>query len=121
MRTVELKTREQVESELLDNWSIDNTDLEVLPWIQDQSGIYCNIQVIATNTGYTSEYKIRLDVLTIDHIPVKSFIGKSAENMRKHVARFFDSQGYNLSYEHLAYIGFELSKAQLQTSKYIQD
>lgn len=82
-------------------------------WQQDKSGFYCLINVIKSG-------EIRLDVLTSTHSPAISFEGK-AENVRKFAMRYAEQQGWSISLEHAAYIGYELARAEILDAKYVQD
>lgn len=90
-------------------------------WIQDNSGYYTLINWIDTDN-------VRLDVMDKDDTPVISFQGK-AEDVRKHIMQDFDQWNpsgrekhrEDISYEHAAYIGAELARAELLKEKYIQD
>lgn len=130
----------------MDEWKL--IEVEDVEWQQDKSGFYCVLNVLPkmneincdncqkcgeTICGNdtenfrcfdpTLEYclsKIRLDILTSDHSPAISFQG-TATAVRKHVMRYAEENGWDLSYEHIAYIGYELARAEMLGSDYIQD
>ena len=95
----------------MDKWKlIKVNDIE---WMQDKSGFYCLVNVMPTN-------EIRLDIMTSTHSPAISFQGDAA-NVRKAAMRYAEENGWSLSLEHAAYIGYELARAEIQGTEYIQD
>ena len=89
-----------------------------LDWIQDDSGHYTYIHSVEIGI-------VRLDIMTTDNDPVMSFQGK-ADDVRKAVMRWFQSRisqkaGLGISLEHAAYIGAELTKAEILGINYTQD
>lgn len=95
----------------MDKWKLIKVgDVE---WQQDKSGFYCLINVLSTGD-------VRLDVLTSSHSPAVSFQGK-AENVRKAAMRYAEENGWSISLEHAAYIGYELARAEIQGNEYKQD
>jgi len=94
-----------------DKWTL--IKVKDIKWQQDKSGYYCLINALPNGD-------IRLDILTSNHSPAISFEGK-AENVRKTAMRYADEQGWTLSAEHAAYIGFEIARAENLTTDYIQD
>lgn len=85
-------------------------------WKQDESGYYTLINWIDANT-------VRLDIMDKNDMPVVSFQGE-ADDVRKYMMQHFGYLGKNwplFSYEHAAYIGAELARAELLKSDYVQD
>lgn len=93
------------------NWKL--IEVEHVEWEQDKSGFYCLINV-------EPDGKIRLDLMTSTHSPAVSFQGIAAD-VRKFAARYCEQQGWMLSLEHAAYIGYEIARADYDREKYVQD
>ena len=55
--------------------------------------------------------------MSVRDIPLVSFFG-AAENVRKAIANWFADSGYKVSLEHMAYIGYEICKA--ESEGYVQ-
>ena len=101
----------------MDKWKLIN--VTAIEWQQDESGYYCVINFV--NVDEESEERIvRLDILTTSDQPAISFQGY-AENVRKTAMKYAEANGWNMSLEHAAYIGYELHKAEEQGTQYIQD
>ncbi len=88
-------------------------EVEHVEWEQDKSGFYCLINPLADGL-------IRLDLMTSTHSPAVSFQGQAAD-VRKFVAKYTEQQGWILSAEHMAYIGYEIARAELMQALYVQD
>ena len=90
-------------------------------WIQDDSGYYTLINWIDDNN-------VRLDIMDSFDTPIISFQGK-ASDVRKHFMQNVDICSrcitsclrYITSFEHAAYIGAELARAELLKTDYVQD
>ena len=95
----------------MDKWKL--IKVKNIEWQQDKSGFYCLVNVL-------SDEELRLDILTSDHSPSISFQGK-AENVRKHAMKYAEQQGWSISLEHAAYIGYELARAEILGKNYVQD
>lgn len=95
----------------MDKWQLIRA--EDTEWEQDKSGYYCLINPLPNG-------EIRLDILTSTHSPAISFEGK-AQNVYKCAMRYAEEHGWSLSYEHIAYIGYELAMAEILGKDYIQD
>lgn len=95
----------------MDKWKIIN--VKKTEWEQDKSGFYCIINVVSDNA-------VRLDVLTSNHSPAISFQGEAAD-VRKYAMKYAEKQGWPLSLEHAAYIGYELARAEMLGEDYVQD
>lgn len=89
-------------------------EVEPLEWKQDKSGFYCLINVIE------SRGDIRVDLMTSTDSPAVSFQGKPAD-VRKYLARYTEQHGLMLSAEHMAYIGYEIARAEYFGTEYVQD
>lgn len=88
-------------------------EVEHVEWEQDKSGFYCLVNVL-------SDGQIRLDLLTPTHSPAISFSGEAAD-VRKFAARYVEENGLMLSAEHMAYIGYEIARAEILLNSYVQD
>ena len=89
---------------------IEVTNVE---WAQDKSGFYTLINVLPTG-------EIRLDVMTSSHSPAISFQGEAAD-VRKAAMKYAEQNGWSLSLEHAAYVGYEIARAELMQGLYEQD
>ena len=87
--------------------------VEKTEWEQDDSGHYSIIVYVESSN------EVRLDLMLHVQEPVISFQG-DADDVRKAVMQYVDSNCCNISAEHAAYIGSELSKAALLKSEYVQ-
>lgn len=89
------------------NWEL--VKVQSLEWQQDQSGIYTLI--------HSTPQGVRVDIMRAeDDYPLRSYMGRAGD-VRKQLARDWE----DLSLEHSAYIGFELARAELLRSNYVQD
>lgn len=88
-------------------------EVEHVDWKQDKSGFYCLINVLESG-------EIRLDLMTSTDSPAVSFQGQAAD-VRKFVAKYVEQQGWMLSAEHMAYIGYEIARAEILEDSYVQD
>lgn len=93
-------------------------EVEHIDWKQDKSGFYTLINVV--DVGKFANNVIRVDFMTSTHSPAVSFQG-SPPDVRKHIARYVESEGLALSAEHIAYIGYEIARAEILGKDYIQD
>ena len=82
-------------------------------WMQDKSGYYTLINVLPDG-------RIRLDFMAGDHTAAVSFAG-NASDVRKCFARYTEKNGMMLSAEHMAYVGYEIARAEILLDSYIQD
>lgn len=96
--------------------TVDFTECKI-----DTSDIMCYINYIEKSDN------VRIDFLRAsDSSLLKSFVGKS-DNVRKACMQYLedltsDNNGINfMSLEHAAYIGSELTKAEILKTAYIQD
>lgn len=87
--------------------------VEHVEWEQDASGYYTLINFIEDDI-------IRLDFMTSNDFPAISFQG-IASDVRKAFARYTEENGMMLSAEHMAYIGYEIARAELMQALYVQD
>ncbi len=111
----------QTEEELNENWTLNYA--EPSECIMDNSGIYTVInrqEKTETHKQYAgTRISVRIDVMTIDNVPVISFQGQ-AEDVRKAVIRWIENRSFwELSIEHASYIGAELERA-VSDTKYVQ-
>ena len=91
-------------------------ELVIVPkteWQQDDSGYHSLI-------NYVSDGIVRLDLMLHVQEPVISFQGQ-ADNVRKAAMQYVDENCCNISAEHAAYIGSELTHAAFLANEYIQD
>jgi hypothetical protein len=95
----------------MDKWKLIN--VENIEWEQDKSGYYSIINPLPDGN-------VRLDILTSTHSPAWSWQGE-ASDVRKCFARYSEQNGWSLSAEHIAYIGYELARAEILGKDYIQD
>ena len=95
--------------------------------MDDTTGVYTVINRVVipgTHKGIAGErIEIRVDVMSADDEPVRSFQGL-AHDVRIRVARFLseyrpETSLCHLSYEHAAYIGAEIQRAETD-SQYVQ-
>ena len=97
------------------NWELKRTDN--VEWAQDDSGVY-------TLIACTPDNELRVDVMgTTDNMPVVSFIG-TEHNVRITLMRWLSDNVENVSLEHAAYIGRELTRADnciAEQTEYVQD
>lgn len=93
------------------NWKL--IEVEPLEWMQDKSGYYTLINFVGDNI-------IRLDFMTSTDMPLVSFQG-IASDVRKAFARYTEKNGMMLSAEHMAYVGYEIARAELMQGLYVQD
>ena len=93
-------------------WQLNRIEADQ-PCIMDNSGVY-------TTVHYITGGIIRIDLFDNDNNPLQSFSGK-ADNIRKVFCEFLDLNGYMLSYQHVSYIGQEITKAAMLKTDYIQD
>jgi len=96
------------------------------PWKQDNSGVYVLIY------WRPNECDCRLDVMTVSDEPIISFAGPT-EAVRKAFCDWAENESVLavvgesealsgvLSFEHLTYIGKELSRCHRMAETYIQD
>lgn len=82
-------------------------------WQQDKSGFYTLINVLPSG-------EIRLDIMTSTDSPAISFQGEAA-NVRKAAMKYAEQQGWSMSLEHAAYIGYEIARAEVLLDSYVQD
>ena len=82
-------------------------------WMQDKSGYYTLINALPDG-------RVRLDFMTSDHTAAVSFAG-NASDVRKRFAQYTEENGMMLSAEHMAYIGYEIARAEILLDSYIQD
>ena len=93
------------------NWEL--IEVPHIEWQQDKSGYYTLINVLPDG-------RIRLDFMTIDNVPNVSFAGE-ASDVRKAFARYTEKNGTMLSAEHMAYVGYEIARAEILLNSYVQD
>jgi len=90
----------------IENWTL--VKVPELSWIQDNSTLYGVIYAMPGSL-------VRVDIMsTLDDVPMRSYVGK-ANDVRKAIAR-----DWPISAEHASYIGYELARAELQGSAYVQ-
>lgn len=82
-------------------------------WRQDDSDYHSLI-------NYVRDGVVRLDLMLHVQEPVISFQGK-ADDVRKAAMQYVDENCCNISAEHAAYIGSELTRAKFLGIEYIQD
>ena len=108
------------------NWAL--IKVKQTNWIQDNSGYYVLINYIRircrtckTACNNCIDGHVRLDVMDTDDMTVISFQG-SASDVRKHIMQSVDQCNvWHLSFEHAAYIGYELARCELMQGLYVQD
>lgn len=104
------------------NWQLIRVD--DIKWTQDKSGLYCYIAWDMLTDS------VRLDLMRdVPSItcPVVSFIG-DADNVRKAFMQYMESRkwvnfpnsGFDISIEHAAYIGSELTRCDTERIDFIQ-
>ena len=79
----------------------------------DNSGVY-------TVISFTSDEKIRVDLMTTDDEPVISWQGHNVDALRKDVISVLSMEP-DFSAEHASYIGAELIRCELMESAYVQN
>ena len=82
-------------------------------WRQDDSNYHSLINYVGSGI-------VRLDLMLHIQEPVTSFQGQ-ADDVRKAAMQYVDENCCNISAEHAAYIGSELTRAKFLGTKYIQD
>ena len=82
-------------------------------WKQNDSKYYSLI-------AYIEPDKVRLDLMLHVQEPVISFQGQ-ADNVRKAAMQYIDENCCNISAEHAAYIGSELTRVKWLGSEYVQN
>ena len=82
-------------------------------WQQDDSKYYSLIV-------YVGEGAVRLDLMLHVQEPVISFQGQ-VDDVRKAAMQYVDENCCNISAEHAAYIGSELTRAAFLEDEYVQD
>jgi hypothetical protein len=100
------------------DWELEHVTSK--EWEQDTSGLYTVIHRVVTpgvHKGIAGErVEIRVDIMSADDEPVRSFQSVSPHDLRIAVARFLSAYRPEMgishcSYEHLAYIGAEIQRA----------
>jgi hypothetical protein len=98
-------------------------------WEQDTSGLYTvvhRIAILGVHKGIAGErIEIRVDIMSSDDEPIRSFQSMNPHDLRIAVARFLsewrpETSIAHCSYEHLAYIGAEIQRAYMDEN-YKQD
>ena len=96
--------------ELVELGELNNRDC-----VLDNSGVYTAINRVTENDVHKGvagqRVKVRVDVMDAEtDMPIISFQGP-AEVVRKRLGDYLDYNGYDLSTEHLMYIGAEIERA----------
>jgi hypothetical protein len=95
------------------NWQLNRVDTDI-EYVPDAYGIFVYI-----NWDLLTD-SVRLDIMKND-VPLQSFAG-TANNVRKHTIRWlFDNATWLLTWQHIAYIGYELARCDAERIDYVQD
>lgn len=94
-------------------WKIIQTSDNEIEWQKDDSGIYSLIT-------WNPSDNVRCDLMSDNHEPIVTFVGKS-DNVRKAICKFCSDNQIHLSDQHASYIGRELTRAEFETTSYNQD
>ena len=98
------------EDSIVTKWClIKATDVDCT---MDDSGVYTVINRMDEKHGVIHPF-VRADLMTMgdDCDCLVSFIG-TANNVRKRLIAYIDDNEYELSHEHISYIGYELMRAE---------